>query len=314
MEDEHYLEFFLTYLLAEKRASSNTFIAYKSDIEQLISFFKEINITLETYSLTHLQQYLHVLRNKKLSAETIARKISSMKLFFLILYERYEITDYAKRLIIPQLSKRLPLYLSEIEIVNLFHIAQQEALMLRGMRNYVMLCVLYSSGMRVSELVNITIEQCDFLHGFIKVKGKRNKERMIPLPQSIFMLIKEYLVLVPTTLEGKQALFPAHFSSGRPLTRQSCWIIIKALMKKSKIIKRISPHSFRHSLATHLLQNGFDLRSLQLILGHAHVATVQIYTHLNSKELKLIYNRKHPRAGLNSRDNTKKNAEDPERD
>ncbi len=300
MKDEYYVDAFLTYLLTEKRVSPHTFVAYKSDIGQLISFFKKRTYAVTTCSSKHLQDFLKKLRRNACKAETVARKISAIKLFFSLLHERFGLSNPAKRLITPRLSSYLPRYLSQLEITKLFEIAHQEASTTAGLRNYVMLYTLYATGLRVSELVCLTVDQCDIASGFIRVMGKRNKERMIPLPQSMVLLIKDYIVLLSLnqkqkTRSHKQFLFPSRIPSS-PITRQGCWKIIQKLMKKSGLLKNVSPHSFRHSLATHLLHNGFDLRSLQMLLGHSSISTVQIYTHLNIQELRNVYDEKHPRA------------------
>ena len=169
-----------------------------------------------------------------------------------------------------------------------------------------MLYLLYATGMRVTELVSLTIDQIHFDTGFVKLTGKGNKDRVIPLPKNILVLLHYYLdQIYPKMLPKNSAslnkkenyLFAAYYKSAcKPISRQSFWIILKKILRKAAIFKNISPHSLRHSLASHLLKNGADIRSLQMLLGHENLSTVQIYTHMGDSELRKIYDKNHPRA------------------
>lgn len=303
LDDSDFLTHFEMYLLTEKRASKNTFAAYKKDVEQLLDFLKTIKSDLKKCTKQQLKKFLRHLKDKGVTAKSVSRKISSLKLFFNFLHERFHIVNIATSLIFPKLEKKLPVYLTEEEIRCLFE-AANKGNSYKEIRNKVMLSLLYASGIRVSELVNMNIDQIHFDSGFINIVGKGGKERMIPLPQNVLSLLRYYLDTIYTKLLPKekvmikkQYLFPASYNGKtKPISRQLFWNVLKKMIIKAKITKNISPHSLRHSLATHLLEKGASIRSLQILLGHEQLTTVQIYTHLGSSELRKIYDKKHPRA------------------
>ncbi len=197
----------------------------------------------------------------------------------------------------------MPRYLSEDEIEKLLAVADNEKSNV-GLRNKVMLYLLYVSGMRVSELISLTVGQVQFDSNFITVSGKGGKSRMIPIPADMMTLLKAYVENVLSALLDKggrrkknDILFPVTYAGKvKSITRQAFWALLKNMWKKTGIEKTISPHQLRHSLATHMLKNGVDLRSLQLILGHENLSTVQIYTHLETGYLRKVYDKKHPRS------------------
>ena len=296
---------FEAYLLTEKRVAQNTFLAYKRDVAQLCSFLHKKKVALGQCTKAHLKMYLKAFKDEGLSAKSIARKISTLKLLFEFLHEHYKIPNAAQSLIFPKLEKTLPPYLSEQEVQSLLQAANKDN-SLKGIRNKVMLYVMYASGMRVSELVALKIDQIHFDTGFIHLVGKGNKERMVPLPKNILELLRFYLdhayvKLFPEKLisqaKKQNYLFIAVYQNQvKPLSRQSFWMILKKILQHVAIFKQVSPHSLRHSLATHLLKNGADIRSIQILLGHENLATVQVYTHLENSELRKVYDKKHPRA------------------
>ena len=303
LSNTNYLAGFETYLLAEKRVAQNTFLAYQKDIEQFIQFLQEEKVGLADVSKETFKKYLKVLKQQGLTARSVSRKISALKLLYSFLEERFQITNNAQYLASPKIEKTLPIYLTPEEVERLFKVANRDESP-RGVRNKVMLSLLYASGVRISELLSLTVDNINFNTGFIQVSGKGNKERSIPLPGNVVSLLRHFL---DTTYKEffpphKQPVPPYLFvssvdgSQATPLSRQSLWGLIKKLIVKAQINKNISPHSLRHSLATHLLKNGADLRSLQLLLGHENLATVQIYTHVETSELRKIYDKKHPRA------------------
>lgn len=291
------------FLLTEKRVSQNTFAAYRRDIEQLLNFLKSEKLTLKKCGKPQLKKFLRILKGAGLTAKTLSRKISSLKLFFSFLHDRFGFVNKAATLSFPKIEKKLPVYLTEEEIKHLFDIANKDN-SFRGIRNKVMLSLLYASGMRVSELVSTKLEQIHFDTGFIAIMGKGNKERMVPIPQNVLDLIRFYLDTVYDKLLPKSAvetrrvyLFPISYQKQlKPISRQQFWSLLKQLIKKSGIKKNISPHTLRHSLATHLLKKGASIRLLQALLGHEQVTTVQIYTHLEDSQLRKVYDKKHPRA------------------
>jgi integrase/recombinase XerD len=296
---------FHTYLLTEKRVSQNTFLAYKRDLEQFDQFLIKEKLKISDVTKKHLNAFLKMVKDQGLSAKTLSRKISSLKLFFNYLSSQHVSSNPAKTLIFPKLEKTLPTYLTEQEIEKLLSAANRDTSD-KGVRNKVMLYLLYATGMRVSELVSLTIDQIHFDTGFARVVGKGSKERMIPLPKNILELLRFYVdtvypKLLPKnidlTINTKKYLFAACYNNQlKPLSRQSFWGLLKKILSRAAIFKNVSPHSLRHSLATHLLQKGADLRSLQMLLGHQNLATVQVYTHLGNSEIRKVYDKKHPRA------------------
>lgn len=301
---DYYISHFESYLLTEKRVSKNTFWAYKKDIEQLSEFIKSEKKNLHNCTKATLKKFLQIYKRQGFKSKTLSRKISSIKLFFSFLNKRFEIKNRAESLIFPKIEKRLPTYLSEEELLKLLKATNKDN-SLKGVRNKVMLYLLYASGMRVSELVNLRIDQILFDTGFIKLEGKGNKERIVPLPKNVLELLNYYVNHTYKELHKnldenqnkKNYLFVSCYGKNiKPVTRQSFWLILKKILIRSGIKKKVSPHTLRHSLATHLLKNGANIRSLQVLLGHEQLSTVQIYTHLENSQLRKIYDKKHPRS------------------
>ena len=299
------LVLFDTYLLTEKRVAKNSFSAYKSDLEQFFQFLSLIKVPLENCNKKNLIAFLKWLYDQGIGARSVARKISTLKLLFSFLHEKFEFKNSAQDLILPHLEKKLPLYLTEDEITRLLEFVAKDNSQ-RGIRNKTMLYLLYATGMRISELLSLTIDSIQFQTGFVTVVGKGSKERSVPIPITVLILMQTYVsnvykgFLDNAGLEQQKhenyLFFSVQNKKIKPLTRQTFWGILKKLLKGAYISKDISPHSLRHSLATHLLHQGADLRSLQLLLGHEQIATVQIYTHLEKSELRKMYDKKHPRA------------------
>ena len=289
---------FLTYLLTEKLVAGNTFAAYKTDINQFYEFLQKNNVAVPNISLPFIKSFLSTLKKAHLSAASLARKISTLKLFFSFVHEKGLMVDFGKHLLLPKLEKKLPLYLSEQEVEALLIAANQDNSAL-GKRNKVIVYLLYVTGIRISELTSLPISSIHWDTGFLLVNGKGGKERMVPLPMPMIEILKDYLACHHFNKQKKVTdyLFPVKYAKTiRPITRQAFWGILKRLCHKAHINKSISPHQLRHSLATHLLKGGADLRSLQLLLGHENLSTVQIYTHIETSHLRTIYDKKHPRS------------------
>jgi len=303
MDIKYYQSLFESYLLTEKRVTQNTFTAYQTDINQFCAYLEESKLSFATAKEVDLKVYVRSMHKKKLSARTLSRKISSLKLLYGFLFERHQLENAAKGLVFPKVEKTLPTYLSEHEVVTLLDAARKDESP-KGVRNLVMIHLLYAAGMRISELTNLTLDQFHFDTGFLTVSGKGNKQRDVPLPQKVLQTVSYYLDVIYPRLVPAEYLSkskPYLFCTVRngklaPLTRQSFWVILRRLLVASKIKKKVSPHTLRHSLATHLMGAGADIRSLQLLLGHEQINTVEIYTHLESKQLRKIYDNKHPRA------------------
>jgi len=295
---------FETYLLTEKRVAHNTFGAYKRDLEQFVAFTERKKVTTKDLSSDHIKAFLQHLKRLRMSSRSMARKISTLKSFFTYLhhYAGWK-NNFSNELITPKIEKRLPHFFTELEIEELFRISELDTTM-AGKRNKVMLYLLYVSGMRISELCNLRMSDVHFDTGFIHVAGKGGKSRMVPLPQMMLEMLHEYSDTIYKEVNKKakmradsEYLFPIYYAGSiKPITRQSFWIILKKMWAKSGSDKSISPHKLRHSLATHMLKSGADLRSLQVLLGHENLSTVQIYTHVETSYLRKVYNKKHPRS------------------
>ncbi len=300
--DNDLITSFHAHLLTEKRISENTFLAYRQDIEQLLTFLHERKETLSTCTKTHLKSLLKKLKRSGAKPRTLSRKISAVKLFFAYLHQHYAIANRADGLVFPKIEKSLPIYLTENEIERLFKVAKRDESP-RGRRNKVILSLLYATGMRISELLGLTIDQVQFDTGFIQVMGKGNKERAVPVPHGMLKMLRNYVdvtkkQLLPASipLSNNHLFISFYQGKDRPMTRQAYWIILKKLLVKANITKKVSPHTLRHSLATHMLRNGANLRSLQLLLGHEQLSTLQVYTHLETTQIRDVYDKKHPRA------------------
>lgn len=292
---------FTSYLLTEKRVSKNTFIAYKQDLAQLHEYYLKKGLSLSLpIERTQLNNFLAHLKERGLSARSMSRKIAAIKGLCAYGVQRYQIEDYAKEIVSPKIKKSLPDYLSIEELEKLFQAAEQDR-SVTGIRNKVMLFLMYVTGMRVSELIAVNIAHVHRDAGFIAINGKGGRQRLVPIPDSMMQELVKYIDDIrPTLLEGRLAsdyLFPVIYGKKvKTLTRQALWSMIKQLWKKATIDRPISPHTLRHSFATHMLNKGANLRSLQILLGHEQLSTVQVYTHVETRHLRAIYDKKHPRS------------------
>ncbi|MEX0672434.1 MAG: tyrosine recombinase [Candidatus Babeliales bacterium] len=296
---------FESYLLTEKRVSKNTFDAYCNDLEQLQNYLSEQKKTLKKIGSKELKGFIRYLKEDlNLSPRSIARKISTVKVFFDYLSEYCGFDNCAVDLTFPKLDKRLPHYLAEEEVEDLITVAAKKKTPI-GVRNNMMLTLLYVTGMRISELIMLKVSDLQFDTGFLTItSGKGGKGRIVPLPRPVQSLLQEYLSDThPLLTKHKDQqlftdwLFPVFYGGIlKYITRQAFWGILKKIARGTGTQKNVSPHKLRHSLATHLLKNGADLRSLQMLLGHENISTVQIYTHVETSYLREVYDKKHPRS------------------
>lgn len=308
------LALFVTYLIAEKRLSKNSVSAYETDLRHLELFLKQKKSTLLRCDKQQMRQYLKLLHDRGLQSASVSRKISTFKNFYSFAQKNFGVANLGKSLIFPKLTQRLPKYLTEEEVHLLLQASLKDT-SLKGARNHVMLLLLYATGMRISELLDLKFEQIIFTTGFIQVFGKGNKERLVPVPTGVLGTLRHYLdqILPAIAADKNEGTMLANFGHKPllatqhvfvtryrkkllPLSRQTYWLYIKKLLLIAGVTKDISPHTLRHSLASHLLKNGADLRSLQMLLGHEHLSTVQIYTHLHDDEQRKEYDKSHPRA------------------
>ena len=294
-----YLSLFEQYLLVELGLADNTRAAYLRDLRLLQKALglKESEGLL-VVSRRQLLAYLSQLKQAGRSASTIARKLASIKAFYRFLTaERYIRRDPAEVLEAAQRGLHLPNFLSVQEVDNLLE--QPNLGTWDGYRDKTMLETLYATGMRVSELVSVPLQSVDLKMQYLIVMGKGSKERMLPLGRTALKYLERYINVVrPQLLHGKPEAAKELFvtSWGGPMTRQRVNELIEEYAKQAGITKRVTPHMLRHSFATHLLNNGTDLRVVQELLGHADISTTQIYTHLDMERLREVYDKTHPRA------------------
>ncbi|MFA8437930.1 site-specific tyrosine recombinase XerD [Pueribacillus sp. YX66] len=296
MKDE--IQDFLHYLIVEKKLAKNTISAYKQDLSAYIRFLnsKHSLQSLQSVQRSHIVDYLNDLQTQKRAVTSIARTVSAIRSFHQFLYRDERIThDVTVHIDSPKLTRQLPRVLSQSEVERL--LAQPDESTPYGLRNKAMLELLYATGIRVSELTQLSLNDLHLSIGFLKTIGKGNKERLIPIGSLAKQALINYLnrgrpEMVKCTEE--QALFLNRL--GGRLTRQGFWKIVKQLAVDAKINKELTPHTLRHSFATHLLENGANLRSVQEMLGHTDISTTQIYTHVTNKRLKDVYKLYHPRA------------------
>ncbi|MEW6520497.1 MAG: site-specific tyrosine recombinase XerD [Thermodesulfobacteriota bacterium] len=289
-------DLFLHYLAAEKRLADNTIRSYQADLESFLAFLAECKTPLPQTSPAQIRDYFSASKKKGLANRSNARHLSCLRSFFrFLLAEKIIEHDPTSILEIPKSSRTLPEDLSVTEVDQL--LAGQGDKTPLTIRNTAMLHLLYATGLRVSELVNLPFMALNLNAGFVRVIGKGSKERLVPFGEEAKEKLVFYLQHSRARLLGarkSRALFIT--SRGTTMTRLRFWQIIQETAYKSGIAKKISPHMLRHSFATHLLAHGADLRSVQLMLGHADISTTQIYTHVDSSRLKAIHQRFHPRS------------------
>jgi integrase/recombinase XerD len=290
---------FLTHVRVEKGLSANTVTAYRRDLLKFDDFAKKRKITLASVTRDNLVEFLASLYRQKLESRTVARHLVTLRNFFRFAQLQELIcTDPCQNLESPKIRRSLPGYLRLEEIERL--LAQPDDKTPLGLRDHAMLDVLYSTGLRVSELISLRVMDLDTAVGCIRCIGKGDKERIVPIGKKALALVERYLRDARPKLigKGKQALATTLFINrrGAPLSRVGVWKILSAYGRKAGLRSALTPHMLRHSFATHLLERGADLRSVQLMLGHSDISTTQIYTHVVEERLKQIYKAHHPRA------------------
>ncbi len=287
---------FVTFLERDKRLSLNTLQSYKRDIEQYINYLNEINLqNISSTNKTTIIAYLLSLQKKGRATSTISRNLASIRSFYQYIAKIKMIdNDPTSDLESPKVEKKLPQILSTKEVELLLD--QPKCTDLKGYRDKAMLELLYATGIRVSELINLDITDINMDMSFIRC-NKGNRERMIPIGSIAISALQEYLSKARELLvqrNDEKALFVN--INGKRLTRQGFWKIIKQYKNQAKISKDITPHTLRHSFAAHLLENGADLRSIQEMLGHSDISSTQIYAQIAKNKIKEIYKKTHPRA------------------
>lgn len=294
---------FLEIIFIEKGASSNTIASYKNDLKDFKNFIDSKALKLTDVTETTVRQFVQSLTQKQLATKSIARKISALRHFFLFLHEEKIIVHNPTLSIdIPKMSRTIPQVFSENDIETLLTHCYKNTTH-AGIRNTAMLELLYASGMRVSELISLKIQQLKIqkqnreIMPYILIKGKGNKERIVVLNHKAIEALQKYLSIIRffSNTPENPWLFPSKTSLEGHMTRQYFAKILKKLSTETNIDpSKISPHKIRHSFATHLLNNGADLRTIQELLGHKDISTTQIYTHVANKKLKHIVDTLHP--------------------
>jgi len=287
---------FLNYLSVERGLSRNTILAYREDIDTYIDFLKASHIAaLSSTTKNNITNFMLSQKDRGLATNSVARRLAAIKAFYRFLVrERILKTDPSSLIESPKLWKKIPETLSANEVDAL--LSQPNIRDKQGIRDKAILETLYATGMRVSEAANLKVDNVNLEVGFLRCFGKGNKERIIPLGKKAINSLKRYLQdSRQRLLKNKESDFLFLSLFGRKISRQSLWKIIKRYAKEARIKKPIKPHILRHSFATHLLERGADLRSVQEMLGHADISTTQIYTHISKERLKAIHRMFHPR-------------------
>lgn len=285
-----YILSFCNYLLIDRKYSNNTIEAYKRD---LTLFFKYLNKNVQDINHEDIHLYLKYLREEKKNERSIARVTSCLKSFYkFLLIERIIYKNPMDDIAVPKVAKKLPSSLSEEEIVALLEVPLIDNF---SYRNKAMLELLYATGMRVSEMINLTLLDVDLDSAIVRTLGKGGKERIIPIGDYALKYLKIYIGEIRNKLIKKEINDYLFLNNhGKKMSRQGFFKIIKKRQAEVGITKDISPHTLRHSFATHLLNNGADLRSIQELLGHADIGTTQIYTFVSNEHLKENYKQFHP--------------------
>ncbi len=292
---EHHIHEFLAHLAVERNLSPRTIEAYHRDLTQFNAWLVGQSLQLDGVERAALRNYLGARRDGGLSPRSAARALSTLRGFFRFLVRTEVLSaDPTANLRSPSLWQTVPYALSSDEIDAL--LAAPDTSTTLGLRDLAMLETLYATGLRVSELVGLTRDRVRLDPGFVRVIGKGRKERLVPLGRSAISSIDDYLEHARSKLNQRRLpqLFLNH--RGGPLTRQGFWKILRGHAANAGISSQVSPHIIRHSFATHLVENGADLRSVQMMLGHASLTTTEIYTHVARERMRRLYDEKHPRA------------------
>jgi len=287
------VESFLNYLTVERGLSTNSVEAYRNDLS---SFFTEVGKPPVEVTRDEIRQYLSVQKKNGMSGSTTARRLVSLRnLYRFLLLEKIAVEDPTENIESPKSIKPLPSYLTEDEVERLLEAPDIKKPL--GVRDKTMLELFYATGIRVSELASLTLEGLNQMAGYILVMGKGSKERIVPFGEVAGDWIKTYMEEArPKILKDRASKSLFVTGRGKGMTRQNIWMLLERYARVAGITKHMSPHTLRHSFATHLLRHGADLRSLQILLGHSDISTTQIYTHIEQERLKEVYRKYHPRA------------------
>jgi len=292
---------FLEFLTNEKGYSANTIAAYRNDLNQFTSFVQQ-KVAVEEdlwpqVTKELIIEYILLMKEREYASSTVARKVAAIKSFFhFLVAEKVIATDPTATLDSPKVKKRLPVALSYEEVNRLLAQPAKEQTT-KAVRDRAILELLYATGMQVTEIVSLNVEDVNLASASVRVSRPRSRERIIPIHERAIEALEGYLEQARVQLlrnPEEQALFLNH--RGKRLTRQGLWLIIKHYVQKAEISAHVTPHTLRHSFATHLLDSKADLRHVQELLGHANISTTQVYTQVSDKRLREVYDEAHPRA------------------
>lgn len=290
------INIFLDYLSAERGLATNTISAYRTDLFKFLNYLKNKGIkTFNEVKRDNIRNFMLSCRDKGISANSVSRALVAIKVFYrFLLREKIISKDPSNLIDSPKLWSRLPEVLSPIEVERL--IARPDIRTTSGARNKAILELMYATGIRVSEASNLHLGDLNLDVGFLRCIGKGSRERVVPMGEKAIFALKRYLNSARIKLKkDKKNDYLFLNRSGNRLRRQSIWKIIQGSAREAKIKKKIKPHTLRHSFATHLLERGADLRSVQEMLGHVNISTTQVYTHIDKNRLKAIHEKFHPR-------------------
>ena len=292
---EDALRLYLEYLAVEKGLASNTIQSYARDLRSFLGFLKREKLVWTAAREEDLVRFIHAESRAGLSARSMARRISALRSFFrFLVLSGFLKKNPASQLTSPSTWLSLPKVLTVKEVEALLDATDETKP--QGLRDRAMLEVLYGSGLRVSELASIKPPDLNLDDGFLVCRGKGGKERIVPVGRAACGFVARYLREVRPRFEAGPSPFLFLTRRGRGFTRQGLWKLLKGYARKAGLSAKISPHVLRHSFATHLLERGADLRSVQLMLGHSQITTTQIYTHVSRERLRRVYDQFHPRA------------------
>lgn len=285
------MQFFMTFLLTDRNCSKQSVESYISDIKQFIVYFEESSRDVHKLSTSEIEDYIAVLSRNGLSENSISRKLSSIRNYYIFLMNEEDLENSpAHNIQSPKGIRHIPDILAYEEIRSMIKQTHSERY---GVRDRAILELMYACGLRVSELRTVELNSIDFENGFLRVMGKRQKERIVPVTFKALESIKHYVDTEPKRQKNTKSLFLSR--NGNQLSRMAVWNIVKKYAVKAGISKPVHPHTFRHSFATHLLERGADLRSVQEMLGHSSIITTEVYTHISSRYLREVYDKYHPR-------------------
>lgn len=286
---------FVEFLAVEKGLSENTVISYSQDLKKFLAFLKQKKINYLKTEEKDIIKFIHTQSRSGLSSRSIARIISSIRAFY-----RFLVLDKAvkkspvENISSPKMWLSLPKVLKISEVDKLLN--QPDEKKVHEIRDKSMMELLYATGLRVSELIKLNMDAPNLEDGFLICKGKGDKERIVPMGSSAVLALKKYLNVSRPKLLKRESDFLFLSQQGKPFTRQGFWKRLKGYAQRAGLEAKVSPHTLRHSFATHLLEKGADLRSVQSMLGHSQITTTQIYTHVSRKRLREVYDRYHPRS------------------